>query len=314
MTDLSFPSEIVASPTGARLHLHYRAPDADERGVVQINHGLAEHAGRYARFAARLAAHGFHVYAHDHRGHGHTTAPDAPARSFGSRHGASKVVADVAAVHELIAEQHPDLPVVIFGHSMGGLIALNYVLVRPRSVAGAAIWNANFSAGASLRAARALLRAERMLLGSDVASRIMPRVTFRDWATKVDDPRTPFDWLSHDKSEVEAYVSDQSCGWDPTVGMWLGVTDLVFLGARDGHFRNVPRDLPFNLVGGGEDPSTGGGGAVKRLAARLAAMGFTDVESRIYPGMRHESLNELGRDAVVEDFVGWAGRVVAQAD
>ena len=88
MTSEPFPSEIMASPTGAKLHLHYRSPDTDERGVVQINHGLAEHAARYASFAAFLAGQGFHVYAHDHRGHGRTTAPDAPPRAFAARNGA----------------------------------------------------------------------------------------------------------------------------------------------------------------------------------------------------------------------------------
>jgi alpha-beta hydrolase superfamily lysophospholipase len=313
MTSEPFPSEIVASPTGAKLHVHYRAPDADERGVVHINHGLAEHAARYAPFAAFLAERGFHVYAHDHRGHGHTTAPDAPARQFGHKNGGAKVLADVAAIHELIGEQHSGLPLILFGHSMGGLIALNYVMLHPRSVAGAAVWNANFTAGAAGRAARALLRGERMFLGSDVPSRMMPRLTFQSWAAQVADARTPFDWLSRDEAAVDAYITDPNCGWDASVGMWRDVLDFVFRGAEDRNLKNVPKNLPFHLVGGDADPSTDMGRATKALAGRLADQGFSDVECHVYPGMRHESLNETGREAVMEDFARWAERIALTA-
>ena len=92
----------VASPTGASLNLHTRLASAPARAVVQINHGLAEHAARYERFADFLAARGFHSYAHDHRGHGFTTAPDAPPGRFGTPSGQEKVIADVAVIHDLI--------------------------------------------------------------------------------------------------------------------------------------------------------------------------------------------------------------------
>ena len=94
----------LASPSGATLNLLVRRADGDARGVVQVNHGLAEHAARYAPFADFLAARGFHAYAHDHRGHGHTRAPDAPPGRFGGKDGGAKVIIDVAAVHDRIAE------------------------------------------------------------------------------------------------------------------------------------------------------------------------------------------------------------------
>src|SRR5690606_974608 len=143
------------------LNLYKRLAAGHARAVVQINHGLAEHAVRYERFADFLAERGFHSYAHDHRGHGFTTAPDAPPGLFGTPHGLDKVLADVAAIHDLIRAEHPGLPVVVFGHSMGGLIALNYLLRHSSGVDAAAIWNANFSAGLEARAARAILAWEK---------------------------------------------------------------------------------------------------------------------------------------------------------
>ena len=98
------------SPTGATLRWRHFPAAANARGILLVSHGLAEHSGRYARFAEAMAAHGFHVYAHDHRGHGGTRAPDAPLGMFSNREGLDKVFADIRAVRALATAAHPDLP------------------------------------------------------------------------------------------------------------------------------------------------------------------------------------------------------------
>ncbi|MGE0503067.1 MAG: alpha/beta fold hydrolase [Rhizobiaceae bacterium] len=301
----------VPSPTGAALHVYCRRAN-QPRAVVQVNHGLAEHAARYERFADALAAEGLHTYAHDHRGHGRTHAPDAPLGVFAAGDGGvDKVIVDVSAVHDLIAAEHPGLPVIAFGHSMGGLIALNFVLRHSGRVRGAAIWNANFSAGLAGRAAMLILAVERFRLGSDVPSRLLPKLTFASWGRKVPNARTAFDWLSRDPAEVDKYVADPLCGWNASVSMWRDVFRFAFLGADDAGFASLPRDLPVNLVGGEHDPATDGGKAVRDLAARMNRMGFSNLVSTIYPETRHESLNELNRDEITEAFVSWARKTVA---
>lgn len=309
---MPFEALTLPSPTGATLRLFRHTPPGRPRAVVQINHGLAEHAARYARFAGFLAERGFAAYAHDHRGHGGTRAPDAPAGSFARSHGQAKVLEDVLAVHDLIAREQPGLPVFAFGHSMGGLIALNFVMRHARRVAGAAIWNANFSAGLLGRLAQAMLVWERFRLGSDVPSRLLPRLTFRAWGGSLPAARTPFDWLSRDPTEVDRYVADPLCGWDASVGMWRDIFSLIFSGADDANLRQIPRNLPFNLVGGGSDPSTGGGKAVLALARRFRRNGFSRVETAIYPEARHESLNELNRDVIMQRFADWAAGAIAR--
>lgn len=304
------PAEALGSPTGATLNLYTRLAEGDAKAVVQINHGLAEHAARYGRFAEFLAGRGFHVYAHDHRGHGGTTAPDAPPRSFGSGNGADMVIADVNAVHDEIAGRHPGLPVIVFGHSMGGLIALGFVLKHPGRAAAAAIWNANFSGGVAGRAAQAILAWERFRLGSDVPSRALPKLTFQSWAKQVPERRTEFDWLSRDAAEVDKYIADPLCGWDASVGMWQDVFRLAFLGADDRSFDAVRRDLPFKVVGGEKDPATSGGKAIEDLARRMRRMGFSNLVSTVYAETRHESLNELNRNVIMEDFAAWAESAV----
>jgi alpha-beta hydrolase superfamily lysophospholipase len=300
----------LASPTGALLNLYVRRAQGAGRAVVQINHGLAEHAARYARFADFLSGHGFHVYAHDHRGHGFTTAPDAPLGRFGGSQGGDKIIADVLAVHDLIGKEHPRLPVIVFGHSMGGLVALDFVLRYSQRVHAAAIWNANFSAGLAGRAALALLAWERFRLGSDVPSRLLPKLTFQAWGKAVPNHKTAFDWLSRDAAEVQAYTADPLCGFDASVSLWRDLFGFIFEGADDANFADVRRSLPVNLVGGEKDPATNHGHAVEHLAARMRRMGFSNLVSTVYAETRHESLNEVNRDKIMAEFANWADSVL----
>lgn len=302
----------VKSPTGAALNVYVRQAEGAPKAVVQINHGLAEHAARYARFADVLAAQGYITYAHDHRGHGYTKAPDAPQGRFGHEDGGAKVIADIKALHEAIQQEHPDLPLIILGHSMGGIITLNFVLRHSAHLTGAAVWNANFSAGALGQLAKLILAWERFRLGSDVPSRLLPRLTFQTWGKAVPNHRTLFDWLSRDPAEVDKYIADPLCGWDASVSLWQDLFAFVFHGASDANFGKVRKDLPFMLRGGEKDPATDGGKAVLDLDRRMRAMGFSNLDTKVYAETRHESLNEINRDEITQDFLAWANRLTAR--
>ncbi|MEP6567752.1 MAG: alpha/beta hydrolase, partial [Mesorhizobium sp.] len=299
-------------PTGAALNLYVKHTTGRARGVVQINHGLAEHGARYARFADFLAERGYHVYAHDHRGHGATKAPDAPLGRFAGTDGIAKVVADVVAVHDLIAREQPGLPVIVFGHSMGASVALNFVLRHSARIHAAAIWNGNFSQGLLGQLALAILAWEKFRLGSDVPSRLLPRLTFQAWGKAVPNHRTPFDWLSRDAAEVAKYIADPLCGWDGSVSMWQDVVQMALNGGSNRNFATVRRDLHVNLVGGEKDPSSDYGKAVSHLTGRMHMMGFSNLVSRVYAETRHESLNEVNRNIIMDEFAAWADNVLKQ--
>lgn len=302
----------LQSPTGAELACRHAPARGKAKGVVLISHGLAEHSGRYAAFAERLAQEGFHVHAHDHRGHGETTAPDAPLGRFATRAGHHLAIADMLAVRQLAAATHPGLPVIQFGHSMGGLLALSFAQANPDKVDALAVWNANLNPGLAGRAAQVILLAERMLKGSDVPSGPIPRLTFGAWAKAVADRGTDFDWLSHDPAEVEKYMRDPLCGFDASVSLWLDVFAIAFAAASARQIARMPRALPIQLVGGDEDPATDFGRAVTWLARRLGSKGLADVTAVVYRGLRHETLLEQQhlREKPIEEFCDWIGRVV----
>lgn len=303
----------LESSTGATLAFHHMEACAQARGILLVCHGLAERARRYGRFAAAMAMRGYHVYAHDHRGHGETVAPDAPIGQFARRDGVNMVIKDAIAMRDLAASMHPGLPIIIFGHSMGGLVSLNTAITAPESFDATAVWNANFNPGIAGRAGQALLLAERMLKGSDVPSSLLPRLTFGAWAQSIADRRTEFDWLSRDPAEVDKYIGDPLCGFDCSVSLWLDVFTLTFRAPRSKHLASLPRHMPFNIVGGGQDPATDNGKAVLWLSNHLKKLGFSHITTEIYQDMRHETLNEISAGTAISQFANWCDKITSRS-
>ncbi|MCR9266359.1 MAG: alpha/beta hydrolase [Alphaproteobacteria bacterium] len=313
MSDEIFPFAHLDSPTGASLALHTREASAPVRGIVHINHGLAERAGRYGKFADFLSSRGYHVAAHDHRGHGRTTAKDGGERRFADVDGWDKLITDVAVVEGELRNRWPGLPLVVFGHSMGSVIAFNHVMRAHGSLAGAAIWNGNMALGGLKSVMRFVLWCEALIGGDLTPSNTLDKLTFKAWNKRFPEGRTDADWLSSDTDEVDAYVADELCGWPSSVSLWRDFLDGVEAAEKMRNLKDVPRDFPFHLIGGSLDPATNKGQAVQTLADRLGKAGFTDVSCKILEGFRHETINETGREKPLNDFADWLDRVTANA-
>lgn len=301
---------VLKSSDDSQLILRHQEAEGVARGIVHINHGLAEHSKRYTEFAKFLSVRGYHVYAHDIRGHGHNISAHCPKSIFAMRHGADKVLSDVASINKLIKEQHPQLPIIIFGHSMGGLIAFNYALQKPNTIDALSIWNSNFSNKSERMFARFVLKVERMLKGSDVPSQFLSKSTFRNWAKIFQPSRTMFDWLTSDEDVVDDYVKDPLCGFDASVSMWLDIFQWMEQGDNTRNWTCLPKNLPISVNGGALDPSTNNSQAITDFASRLKQSGFTNVTTRIYAHSRHEILRDQERDIATFHFIQWADTVV----
>lgn len=306
--EFGWETHTFPSPTGAAIAYRHAPAAEPAKAIVLISHGLAEHSKRYRPFAEAMARQGFHVYAWDHRGHGETTAPDAPIGRFALKDGVRIVIDDLLAVRSHALAAHADLPVILFGHSMGGLIALNAAVDHPQDFAGVAIWNSNFNPGIAGRAAQGLLLAERALKGSDTPSGMLPRLTFGAWGDSIPGHRTAFDWLSHDPAEVDAYIADPLCGFDASVSLWLDLFEMTFRAPK--RVDRLPKNLAVHLLGGGEDPATDGGKAVLWLSGHLRKAGLFNVTTRFWPNARHETLNDTMRADAAGEFIDWANRTV----
>lgn len=250
------------------------------RGVVQLLHGVGEHAGRYGRLIDALTGAGFHVYADDHRGHGRTGIRQHEGPAKLGRLGAGGLRAAEAAIWHLtgiIKDEHPDLPLVLLGHSWGSFLAQMLVNHHPEA------WDAVILSGSALR-----------MPGSLNAAPLNARWKAAD--------ATGFEWLSRD-SAVWAAFADDPLTTDVPLLKLFGPIEAARLYGRPR--KDLGRDIPLLLLVGRDDP-VGGPRSVHRLADEYRTRsGLTDVTTLVYPDARHEIFNELQQDEVRADVLSW---------
>jgi len=253
-------------------------------GVVQIAHGLAEHAARYDRLATALNNAGYVVYATDHRGHGQTGQYNLG--DFGAA-GFDGLISDIAQYGAALTEEYVGMPVFLIAHSMGSMAAQSVIVEHPELYAGVVL-----SGSTALDVLAANLAQSEGPVGL---------AAFNDGFEQ----RTGFEWLSRDEEEVDKYVADPWCGFDTppeTVPMLFShAAELadpeVLAGIRD--------SLPLLIASGSEDPLAGGGQLVGLLAERYLDAGVNDVTLKVYEGARHEIFNETNRGQVIADVAQW---------
>jgi alpha-beta hydrolase superfamily lysophospholipase len=302
LTETAFQLPVGSAPP---VHLRCWRPRGRARCVVLLIHGLGEHGGRYARFAQALNGAGAAVYAPDLPGHG-LSAPNPQRRGhFADRGGWDYVMNTVAAAREHARSEHPQLPLFIFGHSLGSFVVQLHIAAQPRDLAGV-ILSATSDRMSPLRPLGQLVAGvQARLLGPHHRSGLLREATFGMYNRRFAPTRTDYDWLSRDLGEVDRRIADPLTGFTSTVRLWLD-----FLGAgrafADPQLRTrLPAELPVLLIAGTEDSVAEDGRGPERLAAIYRGVGLRDVTVRLYAGGRHELLNDLCREEVTADILGW---------
>jgi alpha-beta hydrolase superfamily lysophospholipase len=286
---------------GAKLLGRRWLPDGRPRAIVQIAHGLAEHSARYARLAAALNAAGYGAYASDHRGHGPGSDP-ADLGHFADVDGWAKAVGDLWTFNRLIAAEQPGVPIVFLGHSTGSWLGQQFVSEHSEALAGVAYSGSNGKPPPLAAAGRLIARAERLRQGKRGKSRLVNSLIFDGLNKPFQPARTKSDWLSRDPAEVDAYVADPLCGFDVTNQLAIDFLDAWPHVISPDRLARIRKDIPIYVFSGERDPV---GSNIRGLIDALKARGFTRLTTRIYPGARHETLNETNRDEVMRDLIAW---------
>ena len=286
---------------GADIHIHRWLPDSAPRGVVQVAHGLAEHAARYGRLAGALTGRGLAVYADDHRGHGQTAGAD-DLGFFAEREGWRKCVGDLWTLNRRIAADHAGLPTVLLGHSMGSFMAQDFVADHSDAIAALVLSGSNGPPPAIAGLGRMIARIERLRQGARGKSALLQSLMFGDFNKRFKPARTEFDWLSRDPGEVDAYIADPLCGFEFTNQLAVDLLDALGPLLTPERLARIRKDLPVYIFSGSDDPV---GANLPALAEAYRNAGLTRVDMRVYTGARHETLNETNRDEVTADLVAW---------
>ena len=299
MTEFYLPSH-----GKGRIHCVQWTPQGRPRAVVQLVHGIAEYIARYDCFAHFLNQQGFLVVGEDHMGHGGSWIPGEPLGYF---HGGwNAAVDDTFSLFQKTRQEHPQLPYVILGHSMGSFLTRTLLYRHPDSgIRAAVICGTAWQPDAALRAGLAMCRHVCQKGGETQACESLRNVIFGSYNRRIPDAQTPFDWVCGDRQVLNAYGADPMCGFSETAGLDRDMLTGIQMNQRKENLARMDKKLPVLFVAGTQDPVGSYGKGVRKSAEAFRKSGMEDVSVILYDKSRHEILNDVEKEQVFQDVAQW---------
>lgn len=273
------------------------------RAVVQLVHGMSEHKERYLPFMEFLAQRGYAAVIHDHRGHG-KSVKEKKDLGYMYGGGASALLQDIQKINEMLKEHFEGLPIILFGHSMGSLAVRAYAAEHDDTidmliVCGTPGNNAARPLGVMIA------RIEQVFMGARHKSWLLEMMAFGNCAARFRKDKSCTAWICSDPVVAEEYKQSELCGFTFTDDAYLTLFDLMKRAYDKKHWKCTNPQMPVLFVSGADDPCMGN---VRKFASALRNMrqaGYRDVKGKLYPGMRHEILNEKEKAKVYHDIAAY---------
>lgn len=281
-----------------QVHAVLWAPGEGPKAVVQLVHGICEYALRYDPFARFLAENGFAVVGHDHLGHGLTAKG---SEEYGYFTGWWDLVHDVRSVQLKVKESYPELPWFLLGHSMGSFVARTFLIDYPGEVDGCILSGTGQESALTVAAGKLLTG----LGDPHKVNKLFYDLSIGAYNRKFAPARTGADWICRDEKVVDAYLVDPLCNFPTKAGMNHAMMSGLQYVARKKNLTKMDKDTPVYFFAGDADPVGAMGKGVQKVAGWFREVGVKDVTVKLYPGGRHEMLNETNREEVFRDTLAW---------
>lgn len=294
------------SSTGKnKIHARMCVPDAEPRAIVQIIHGIAEYIDRYDEFMSFLADNGIIAVGTDHLGHGKSIESEEQTGFFAYDNGWDYAVRDEEVLRLAMHENYPELPIIVFGHSMGSFMART-LLIRYPDAFNAAIISGTGNQGAALVNGGLFMgNLVTGLKGAHHYSKFLNNLAFGSYNKIYENPKTEYDWLSRDEANVQNYIDDPLCGFIPSCSLFRDMMTGVKFITNKKNLTAMNKDMPVYFMSGDMDPVGECGKGVQKAYNNFLEAGMKDVSIKLYPGGRHEMLNEINKDEVYTDILTW---------
>jgi alpha-beta hydrolase superfamily lysophospholipase len=275
------------------------------KGVIQISHGVGEHAGRYQPIAKILQREGYEVYANDHRIHGKSAKNDAFLGFYDGDDYFSDALNDMRHLTDIIKKEHPNKKIILFGHSMGSLLSREYATKYGGDLEALILsGTANFMKGLG---SFGLLSAQFLgkLNGKHRSNEFLKNLFFTQFNKKFKPNRTKVDWISSDENQVDLFEADPLRIEDFSLSIFLDLLKGSKKVNQVSTFKNTPKELPLFIFSGDKDPVGEMGKGVKKVKNKYQKAGINDITLKLYKDGRHEMLNEVNKNEVEQDVINW---------
>lgn len=271
--------------------------------TLHINHGMAEHSLRYSQFAEFMNKQGYTVYAQDHRGHGNTV-DDNLYGFFADEEGWRTICDDSYELDQKIEKEYPELPHLIFGHSMGSFLTRTNIALHSDAYSAAVICGTGGSQGIAGKIGRMIALSHVKRNGARSEDPVLDKLAFGSYNRNFKG-EGKFAWLSSDKSEVGKYEKDPLCGFICTAMFYADLIEGSFTANDKKMASRIRKDLPILLISGSQDPVGGNGKGVRKSYEMYKKAGIEDVRLILIDKGRHEILNDVMRYEVMDDVAAF---------
>lgn len=297
-----YESSFVSEADGLGISFMVMLPNEKPyHAVVQIVHGMSEHKERYLPFMEDLAEKGYVTVIHDHRGHGKSVRNQ---RDLGYMYGggADAMLKDIGTVNYKAHELFPDIPLILMGHSMGSL-AVRAFAAQHDDCMDMLIVCGSPSKNPARPLGTVIASVEQKLFGPRHKSCLLELMSFGNYAVPFRNENNRNAWICSDKEVYEMYSESDLCGFTFTDDGYLALFELMRRAYDVKNWKCTNKKMPVLFIGGAEDPCIGGPRKYARTIQAMRSAGYLDVKGKLYPGMRHEILNEKNKEKVYRDIV-----------
>lgn len=293
--------KMISDTDGLELDVLELIPEGEVKGIVQIHHGMSEYKERYLPFMEYLAGEGYAAAIHDCRGHGKSVkSPQDLGYMYGG--GANAMIEDAHQLTMELKKQWPDLPLVLFGHSMGSLAVRVYAKKYDKDLDMLIVCGSP-GKNPALQMGKMIAAIQKRIKGSHYPSHLLDKASFGAFARKFPKEKSGFSWCCSDPAVVEAYDQSPLCGFTFTVDGFEALFGLMEECYSDKGWKAANPKLPVLFIGGADDPCIGGPQKYAQSVQHMRRVGYKNTKGKLYPGMRHEILNEKEHIQVFEDIL-----------
>ena len=261
-------------------------------------------------FAKKFSENGFIVYAHDHRGHGETSKSEEERGYIADKEGFDLLVEDVKELSDIIKKENEELPLILFGHSMGSFVSQRYIELYGDKIDGVILSGTNGRPDPITKLGIIISRDEMILRGRKAKSKVMDKLSFGDFNSNFKPNRTDYDWLCSVDEEVDKYIADPQCGFVCTTSYYYDLIRGLWKINEKENLKLIPKDLPVLIFAGDKDPVGDFGKGIIRLYECYKDLGIENLRYKLYKDGRHEMLNESNKDEVIEDILKWCNEIL----
>ena len=300
-------NRILISNDGHKMYTYFFIPESKPKAILQLVHGLGEHAGRYKEFASKLTNEGFLICADDHRGFGKSTISKEQIGHIADNKGYELIIEDLKHLMLNTKTDYPNIPYFMMGHSMGSFLTRGFLIEYYKELDGAIIMGTRGKLKGIEKFGKTIAKIQKSIFGGRKRAKLIDKLSVGGYGKKYfPNDNSPLAWLTSDKEEIKKVIEDEYFSDKPaSVETYIQLFKLIDKISDSKNYSSMNKDFPILLISGDKDPVGGMGEGVKWVYDMYKSLEFNDITLSFYKDGRHEILNDIQREDVTKEIISW---------